>query len=91
LLIKISSGIVMGGLMIAAPLIALMFFVTTAVGFLVRAVQGLNLFVESIGLRLLIGGAGLLIFLPLILNMARGQMERLLPLSLEYLGVGAKG
>ncbi len=85
LMIRVGSGIFAGGLMIAAPIISLMFFVTASVGLLARAVQGINLFSEALVLRILIGIGGVLFFLPLILLMIRDQLSRLMPLASEYL------
>ncbi len=85
ILAKLGAALFAGGLMIASPIIAVMFFVTVTVGLLSRAVQGLNIFAEAFTLKILIGLGAILLFLPLILLMVRDQLERILPSVTEML------
>ncbi len=84
LLVKMSGALFVGGLTIAAPIMALMFFVTITVGFLARTVQGLSLFSESFVFRIVIGLTGVLVMLPLLFLLMRIEMEQILPMSSRY-------
>jgi len=84
LLVKMSSNLFVGGLMIAAPIMALMFFVTISIGFLARTVQGLSLFSETFILRIVVGLLGVTVLLPLLFLLMRIEMEKILPMSSQY-------
>lgn len=79
ILLKLGAAIFSSGLMIASPVIAVMFFVTITIGLLSRAVQSLNIFAESFVIKVLFGILAVLLFLPLILMMVRDQLERIIP------------
>jgi flagellar biosynthesis protein FliR len=79
LLVKLGSNSFVSGLVIAAPIIAMMFFLNVTIGFLARLVQGINVFFESFTLRIIVGSLGIILFLPLILMMVRNQIEKMLP------------
>ncbi len=82
---KLGASLFAGGLMIAAPIMAVMFFLTIAVGLLSRAVQGINIFAEAFTMKILVGLGAILLFLPLLLLMVRDQLERLIPFVTEML------
>ncbi|MES2309284.1 MAG: flagellar biosynthetic protein FliR, partial [Verrucomicrobiota bacterium] len=79
ILAKLGAAIFAGGVMIATPIMAVMFFLTITIGLLSRAIQGLNIFAESFTMKILVGISAVLLFLPLILLMVRDQLERLIP------------
>ena len=83
-LVKLSGGIFVGGLTFAAPIMALMFFVTITIGFLARAVQGANLFSETFILKIVVGLSGCLLLMPLLFLLMRIELEKLIPMSSEY-------
>jgi flagellar biosynthetic protein FliR len=83
-MIRLSGEIFAAGLIIAAPIALLCFIVTMALGFLSRSVQQLNVFNESFTLRVVVGGAGIVLFLPLLLELSRFGMERMLPAAADY-------
>lgn len=83
-LVRLGAGIFTGGLMIAAPIIALMFFVTVSVGFLARAVQGIQIFYEIFTLKILLGFGAVTVLLPLLLMLLREQMQQMIPAASEY-------
>lgn len=85
ILAKLGAALFTGGLMIASPIIAVMFFVTVSIGLLSRAIQGLNIFAEAFTMKILIGVGAILLFLPLILLMVRDQLEHLIPYVTEML------
>jgi flagellar biosynthesis protein FliR len=72
------------GLIIAAPIAVLCFIVTMALGFLSRSVQQLNVFGESFTLRVVVGGSGVVLFMPLLLELSRFGLERMLPAAADY-------
>jgi flagellar biosynthetic protein FliR len=80
---RVSTGIFAGGLMMAAPILALMFVINVGFGFIAKSVQGINFFFEVFILRILIGLIGLLLFLPLILFVIRDQFAHIIP-SVSY-------
>jgi flagellar biosynthetic protein FliR len=84
LMIRLCGEIFAAGLIIAAPIALLCFIVTMALGFLSRSVQQLNVFNESFTLRVVVGGSGVVLFLPLLLDLARFGMERMLPAAADY-------
>jgi flagellar biosynthesis protein FliR len=73
-LIQLSSHIFVGGLQIAIPVIAIMYLVSLAIGFLARAIQGANIFVESFNIKLLVGLGFLIVISPLLLDLIRNQL-----------------
>jgi flagellar biosynthetic protein FliR len=81
---RLTGEVFAAGLIIAAPIALLCFIVTMALGFLSRSVQQLNVFNESFTLRVVVGGAGVVIFLPLLLDLSRFGMERMLPAAADY-------
>ena len=83
-MIKLFSQLFEAGLLIAAPIAVLIFIVTLSLGFLSRSVQQLNIFSENFVIRVMVGGAGLVFFLPLILLLTRYSMERMLPAAADY-------
>jgi flagellar biosynthetic protein FliR len=84
LMVRLSGELFAAGLIIAAPIAVLCFIVTMSLGFLSRSVQQLNVFNESFTLRVVVGGAGLVIFLPLLLELSRFGLERMLPAAADY-------
>lgn len=84
LMIRLGAELFAAGLIIAAPIAVLCFIVTMSLGFLSRSVQSLNVFSESFTLRVLVGGAGVVLFLPLILELCRFGLERMLPAAADY-------
>jgi len=84
LMVRLSGEIFAAGLIIAAPIAVLCFIVTMALGFLSRSVQQLNVFNESFTLRVVVGGSGVVLFLPLLLDLSRFGMERMLPAAADY-------
>ncbi len=85
LFLRASAGIIVGGIMIAAPFIAISFFINVALGFLAKAVQGVNIFFESFTIRLIIGMGAMIVLLPLILLLVRFQLEKIIPLLSAYI------
>ena len=84
LMIRLCGELFAAGLIIAAPIAILSFIVTMALGFLSRSVQQLNVFGESFTLRVVVGGAGVVLFLPLLLDLSRFGLERMLPIAADY-------
>jgi flagellar biosynthetic protein FliR len=84
LMVRVCGEIFAAGLIIAAPIAVLCFIVTMALGFLARSVQQLNVFNESFTIRVVVGGSGIVLFLPLLLDLTRFGMERLLPAAADY-------
>ena len=84
LMVRLCGELFAAGLIIAAPIAVLCFIVTMALGFLSRSVQQLNVFNESFTLRVVVGGSGIVIFLPLILELSRFGLERMLPAAADY-------
>jgi flagellar biosynthetic protein FliR len=82
--VRLLAAIFTGGLTIAAPMIALMFFVTIGTGLISRSVQGFPLFAENFVLRILLGIGGFIFFLPLILLLIRSQLQTMLPRFSQY-------
>jgi flagellar biosynthesis protein FliR len=89
LMIRLGAELFAAGLIIAAPIAVLCFIVTMALGFLSRSVQQLNVFGESFTLRVVVGGTGIVLFLPLLLDLARFGLERMLPAAANYFGAMA--
>jgi flagellar biosynthesis protein FliR len=84
LMTRLTGEIFAAGLIIAAPIALLCFIVTMSLGFLSRSVQQLNVFSESFTLRVVVGGSGVVLFLPLLLELSRFGMERMLPAAADY-------
>ncbi len=84
LMVHLCGELFAAGLIIAAPIAMLCFIVTMSLGFLARSVQQLNVFAESFTLRVIVGGSGVVLFLPLLLDLTRFGMERLLPAAADY-------
>jgi flagellar biosynthetic protein FliR len=84
LMVRLCGELFAAGLIIAAPIAVLCFIVTMALGFLSRSVQQLNVFNESFTLRVAVGGAGIVLFLPLLLDLTRFGLERMLPAAADY-------
>jgi flagellar biosynthesis protein FliR len=84
LMVHLAGEVFAAGLIIAAPIALLCFIVTMALGFLSRSVQQLNVFNESFTLRVIVGGSGVVLFLPLLLDLSRFGMERMLPAAADY-------
>jgi flagellar biosynthetic protein FliR len=84
LMIRLASQLFEAGLIIAAPIAVLIFIVTLAMGFLARSVNQLNIFSEAFVLRVAVGGAGVVFFLPLLLLLSRYILERMLPAAADY-------
>jgi flagellar biosynthesis protein FliR len=84
LMVHLCGELFAAGLIIAAPIAMLCFIVTMALGFLSRSVQQLNVFNESFTIRVVVGGGGVVLFLPLLLDLTRFGMERLLPAAADY-------
>jgi flagellar biosynthetic protein FliR len=84
LMVRLCGQVFAAGLIIAAPIALLTFIVTMGLGFLSRTVHQLNIFNESFTLRVAIGGSGVVLFLPLLLDLARFGMERMLPAAADY-------
>jgi flagellar biosynthetic protein FliR len=84
LMVCLCGELFAAGLIIAAPIAVLCFIVTMALGFLSRSVPQLNVFNESFTLRVVVGGAGIVLFLPLLLDLSRFGLERMLPAAADY-------
>ena len=84
LFVRLAGEVFAAGLIIAAPIAILCFIVTMALGFLSRSVQQLNVFNESFTLRVVVGGSGVILFLPLLLELSRFGLERMLPAAADY-------
>jgi flagellar biosynthetic protein FliR len=84
LMVRLCGELFEAGLIIAAPIAILVFIVTMSLGFLSRSVQQLNIFGESFVIRVAVGGAGVVLLLPLLLLLARYSMERMLPAAADY-------
>lgn len=84
-IVGVSAGIFAGGIVMAAPIIALMFAVNIGFGFIAKSVQGINVFFEIFIIRIVVGLLGLILFLPLILLIIREQFARIIPLVGVYL------
>ncbi|MEI9998720.1 MAG: flagellar biosynthetic protein FliR [Verrucomicrobiota bacterium] len=84
LMVRLTGEVFAAGLIIAAPIAVLCFIVTMALGFLSRSVHQLNIFAESFTLRVTVGGAGIVLFLPLLLDLSRFGLERMLPAAADY-------
>ena len=84
LMTRLCGELFAAGLIIAAPIAILCFIVTMALGFLSRSVQQLNVFNESFTLRVVVGGSGVILFLPLLLELSRFGLERMLPAAADY-------
>lgn len=84
LIVKVGANSFVNGLIIAAPIIALMFFLNVSIAFLAKLVQGINIFYESFTLRIIVGSAGALFFLPLMLMSVRTVMEQMIPTFSNY-------
>ena len=84
LMVRLCGELFAAGLIIAAPIAVLCFIVTMALGFLSRSVQQLNVFQESFTLRVVVGGSGVVFFLPLLLELSRFGLERMLPAAADY-------
>jgi len=84
LMVRLCGELFAAGLIIAAPIAVLCFIVTMSLGFLARSVQQLNIFGESFTLRVIVGGAGIVLFLPLLLELSRFGLERMLPAAADY-------
>jgi flagellar biosynthesis protein FliR len=84
LMTRLCGELFAAGLIIAAPIAVLCFIVTMSLGFLSRSVQQLNVFNESFTLRVVVGGAGVVLFLPLLLELSRFGLERMLPAAADY-------
>lgn len=76
---KLVAGLFTSAIMLAAPIMAVMFAVTIGVGFMARAVQGINFLYEVFAIRILGGVASVLLFLPLTMIVMRDQMARIIP------------
>jgi flagellar biosynthetic protein FliR len=84
LMVHLCGELFAAGLIIAAPIAVLCFIVTMGLGFLSRSVQQLNVFGESFTLRVIVGGSGIVLFLPLLLELSRFGLERMLPAAADY-------
>jgi len=84
LMVRLFGELFAAGLIIAAPIAVLCFIVTMSLGFLSRSVQSLNVFQESFTLRVVVGGSGVVFFLPLLLELSRFGLERMLPAAADY-------
>ena len=84
LMVRLCAELFASGLIIAAPIAILAFITTLALGFLSRSVQQLNIFNETFTVRIAVGGAGVVLFLPLILLLSRYGLERMLPAAADY-------
>ena len=84
LFVRLAGEVFAAGLIVAAPISLLCFIVTMGLGFLSRSVHQLNIFNESFTLRIAIGGSGVVLFLPLLLDLARFGLERMLPAAADY-------
>jgi len=84
LMTRLCAQLFEAGLIIAAPIAVLIFIVTLAMGFLARSVNQLNIFSEAFVVRVAVGGAGVVFFLPLLLLLSRYSLERMLPAAADY-------
>ena len=84
LMVRLTGEVFAAGLIIAAPIAMLTFIVTMGLGFLSRSVHQLNVFNESFTLRVVVGGSGVVLFLPHLLDLSRFGLERMLPAAADY-------
>ncbi|GEM_PF-2649985 len=78
--VRLVASTIVGAVVLCAPVFALNFCITIALGFLARAVQGINIFYENFTFKLVLGLAGVtLVFLPILLYIIRVQMETIVP------------
>ncbi|MEM9399898.1 MAG: flagellar biosynthetic protein FliR [Verrucomicrobiota bacterium] len=84
-LVKFSAGIFVSGIVLAAPVLAISFITLLSLGFITKAVQGVNIMFLSFAIRLAVGLVGIIVFFPLLLFIIRKELEQLLPMMTEYL------
>lgn len=84
LLVRLGANAFASGLIIAAPIIAMMFFLNVSIAFLAKLVQGINIFYESFTMRIIVGSTGAIFFLPLILMTVRNEMAKMIPAFSTY-------
>jgi flagellar biosynthetic protein FliR len=83
-MLLLAGGIFGSGLTLAAPIMAVMFCVNVAMGFLARAVQGIPIFFEVFTLKVVLGVVAALTFMPLALVVIRSELERFVPEAAKY-------
>ncbi|MBI4023658.1 MAG: flagellar biosynthetic protein FliR [Verrucomicrobia bacterium] len=76
-LLKISTRLFIRAIEIATPMILLMFLVTLSIGLMARAIQGVNIFMESYNIKLLVGIAALVPTAPLMFSMIQKQVNEI--------------
>ncbi len=81
---RLSAGIFIGGIVFAAPIMALMFFVNITLGFLARAVHGINIFAEGFIIKIVVGFLGVFYFMQLMFRFVRLQLDATIPMSHKY-------
>jgi flagellar biosynthesis protein FliR len=74
-LISLSSMIFLKALELVTPMLAIMFIVTLTIGLMSRAVQGVNIFVESYNIKLMVGILALVLNAPLMLTLVQKQLN----------------
>jgi len=74
-LVTLSSQIFFRALEILTPILVVMFLVTLAIGLMARAVQGVNIFVESYNIKLIIGMVTLVATAPILLALLHKHLE----------------
>ncbi|MEM9444125.1 MAG: flagellar biosynthetic protein FliR [Verrucomicrobiota bacterium] len=84
-LVNVGSSILISGFAIAIPILAVSFMTTFALGLISKAVQGLNIMFLSFTIRLGVGLAAVIVFLPLLLFMIRKQLGTILPRITDYM------
>jgi flagellar biosynthesis protein FliR len=77
-LVKLTSQIFLRALEIVTPILTVMFLVTLTIGLMARAVQGVNIFVDSYNIKLLIGIGTLVTIAPLMLTLVQKQVGSML-------------
>ncbi|MDD2709683.1 MAG: flagellar biosynthetic protein FliR [Verrucomicrobiae bacterium] len=74
-LLTLSCHIFAGAIEIAAPIVALMFLLSLAMGLLARAVQGINIFFETFTLKILLGIPSIIILTPYLVNVMQQHLN----------------
>ncbi len=75
--IFLTTKIFVGALQVATPVIFVMFLVSLAIGLLARALPGVNFFVESYNVKMLVGLSFLVVISPFLLTLIHHQLDRI--------------
>ncbi len=84
-LITLSSHVFVGALQIATPVLLIMFLVSLSIGLLARALPGVNFFVESFNVKMVVGLSFLVMISPFLLSLIQHQLDRIPDTWLTFL------